>query len=246
MNEGLNTSKPNEHLNLNIKGVKPIVACVGSQYDYYNSEQTSFIRKNFYKHSNNAHNIDYDGIPDDLEKRNFLNGGWNTYVLSIVDNSNKFSEGFCDCTGIVIAGIDKETGKNISFLSHQDPKAFLFNKKDDFINHLKQRLIEIKDRCVAGTTDAVVVGGNYLNGTDRKGFHYKQKYLNSVKLLSLEIKNVLGFEPVIINGPKTIIGQDDLYYDNENRRLYFVRPEVNYKTGSFNNSKIEAEKKKWE
>jgi hypothetical protein len=39
---------------------------------------------------------------------------------------------------------------------------------------------------------------------------------------------------------------DAVYFDNENRRLYFIRPRVNPKTGAFVNSGIEEAKKEWE
>lgn len=248
MNEGLSILKPKEHLDFKIKGAKPIIACAGSFNDYVyhdiDPEQVP-IEENFNERLNNVYNVNYSSFPDDLKKRDFLNAGWNTYVLSVVDNNNKFSEGFFDCTGLIVAGIDKETGKNISFLSHQDPKEFLLEKKKDFIKHLEQRLADIKNRCVLGTIDAVIVGGKYLAGNNSKGVSNKKIYLDSIELLSLEIKKTLGFEPVVINGPKKISGKDDIYYDNENRRLYFLRQKVNEDTGSFTQSSIEEEKKKW-
>jgi hypothetical protein len=242
MNEGLNTLKTEGHL---IKGIRPIMACVGSFDDFHNSGQKP-LEEVFNEQLDNAHCVDYRGSIDYFKKRNFLNAGSETYVLSVVDNKNKFSERFFDCTGLIVTGIDKKTGKNISFLSHQDPVQFLHNKKDDFIKHLGQRLAEIKKRCISGTIDAIIVGGNYINITDDKGLHHKEKYVNSVELLSTEIKKILNFEPIVVNGPKKIGGKDNIYYDNDNRRLYFVRERVNEDTGSFTNSNIEEEKKKWE
>lgn len=242
MKEGLPSENTEGHLK---KGVKPIMACIGSFDDYYGSGQNP-KKEIFDEQLDNAHYVDYGGSADYLKKKNFLSTGYETYVLSVVDNKNKFSDRFFDCTGLVVAGIDKETGKNISFLSHQDPVKFLRNKKDDFIKHLEQQLGEIKERCISGTIDAIIVGGNYLNITNDMKLDSKKKYLDSVELLSIEIKKILGFEPNVINGPKKIGGKDDIYYDNENKRLYFMRKKVNKDIGSFTNSSIEEEKKKWQ
>ena len=245
MNEGLSILKSPEHLDSNIKGAKPIIACVGSFKDFNSFGQNLFDESFIEQQINNAHNIDFFGHPDDFKEKNFLNSGIKTYVFSVLDGQNKFSEGLFDCTGLIVTGIDKETGKNISFLSHQSPNVFLLNKKDDFINHLKSRFVEIKNKCIPGTIDAIVVGGNYFNESDHEELNYGQKYLDSIELLSSETKKILGFEPSIINGPKEDTGPDDIFYDNENRRLYFLRPKVNEDTGSFTQSNIEKEKKKW-
>jgi hypothetical protein len=242
MPEGLHISKLQEHL---IKGVSPIMACVGSFSDFDRVERTA-IEESFSEQLDGIHNVNFGDVPANLEGKNFLNSGRGTYVMSTIDNFNKFSQGFADCTSLIVAGLDKKTGKNISFLSHQDPIRFLFGKKEDFVKHLKQRLDEIKDRCRDGTIDAVVIGGNYLELVDEEYNSLKKKYLDSIKLLSLETKQVLGFEPSVINGPKISRGPDNIYYDNENRRLYFMRQKMNKDTGSFVQSDIEEEKKKWE
>jgi len=61
----------------------------------------------------------------------------------------------------------------------------------------------------------------------------------------------------VINGPKTKTNQfpyefereqkysDDVYYDNNNRRAYFVRPKVNPNTNDFASSDVHQEKTKW-
>jgi hypothetical protein len=48
-------------------------------------------------------------------------------------------------------------------------------------------------------------------------------YLHATKHLGHELKKLLGFEPVVINGPKIIFGYDDVYYENKQRRAYLVR-----------------------
>lgn len=72
---------------------------------------------------------------------------------------------------------------------------------DRFIDDLQQSLAEVKQQRKEGTIDAVVVGGEYVD----RGVN-KKEYLGSIQLFSKEVKNVFGFEPVIITGPKTIGG----------------------------------------
>jgi len=241
MNEGFELSKKEGHLK---EGIRPIMTCIGTPVDFGTSS-TRWIFNHLPK-PGSLHNVEFHGSTRYFESKNFLNGGSGTYVFSSLDDKDKFSESFCDCTGLIVAGVDKKTGQNISFLSHQYPQVFLFEKKDDFIKDLNELLLEAKKRCVSKTVDAVIVGGNYSNGINSKKISYKQSYLDSIELLSKEVKNVLGFEPSVVNGPKGIIGSDNVFYDNENKRLYFMRVEVNPDTGNFTQSDIDKEKDKWE
>jgi hypothetical protein len=239
MPEGVPTTQQEGHLN---KDVNHIFVCVGTSTDFdATGKDVNFgVKLDF------PHNIDFNAPSYDLRRKNFLNSGWGTYVLSVVDNRDKFSEGLYDCTSLVVAGIDKETKENISFLSHQNPKEFLKSEKEDFVRHLKQQLAELKNKCIPGTIDAVVVGGNYLTQGSMKGNPYKQNYLDSIQLLTSEVKQVIGFEPMVVNGPKISSGQDRIHYDNKNRRLYFIRPKVNSDTKDFIFSDVDKEKHKWE
>ena len=97
-----------------------------------------------------------------------------------------------------------------------------------------------------GTIDAVIAGGSSYGGTGGDGLSIQKKYLDSINLLGQEVKSVLGFEPIVINGPKSEnLLVDDLYYDNENRRLYFIRSEVNSKAGNFSPSDAEKHQHEW-
>ena len=49
----------------------------------------------------------------------------------------------------------------------------------------------------------------------------------------LEIKKVLNFNPVFINGPKLVRYSDAIYFDNNNRRVFFKRPKVNENLDKF-------------
>lgn len=233
-----------EHLK---EGVKPIMAGIGTpdQFKSHPGAEEEMFR-DINSNKSRILNVDYYGNPKDLAEQKFKNAGESSYAISPIDNSNKFSKGFANCTGLVVAGQDKETGENISFLSHQDPSHFLEerdNKKGHFLDDLRQRLNELKERSVDGTIDAIIVGGNYFKNEEG----YKKQYLGSIKLLSEEALKILGFEPVVMTGPKRVgYGRDNVYYDNEQRRLYIMRPEVgNATTESYVRSKIEEQEKKW-
>ncbi len=228
--------------------IRPIMACVGTREDFLDSPHLKEIRRvrNGIDTSQKIHNVDYYADKGELDANNFKHDGRMTYVISDINNKDKFSEGFKNCTGLVVAGKDKKTGENISFLTHQDPDYFLdgVENKNKLKEDLRERIEALKEKCEEGTLDARVFGGNYF-GKDE--IEYRENYLNSIKLLSSEVSSVLGFKPVVVVGPKTVQGgQDDVFYDNEHRRLYIVRPVVgDATTNPVSPEDIEEEQKKW-
>ena len=231
------------------KGVAPIMACIGMPEQFKENpgeEQKIFDAEE--QESPSLHNVDYYGNPTDLKKQKFKNAGDYSYVISTIDTADKVSRTYRNCTGLVVSGQDKETGENISFLSHQDPQYFLeeaSDRRNTFVGDLRGRLKELKERCVPGTIDAVIVGGNYFKDVQK----YKEQYIKSIGLLSQVVQQELGFEPTAITGPKTdsfLPGSDNIFYDNGHRRLYIMRPEVGKdSTKSFAPSKIKEHEKQW-
>ncbi len=219
--------KLSEHLDLSIEGVTPIVACVG------NEDEVGRIRDDSYQKADNINHNDYKAN----KRKGFLQTENAKCAISNIDSSNKFSLDFYRCTGLIVAGVDKNTRKNISFLGHQDPNAFLLDQKDSFISILDRRLSEMKERCVFQTIDAVIVGGNYPSGYEKE--KEQHVYLDSISFLSSKVKQVFGFEPIVINGPKeSELRTDDIYYENEHRKLVLRRPDVNSDIGGFTTSDI--------
>ena len=215
-----------KHLN---EGVKPITVCVGS-YGDYGQLGINELDINFSEQFDDVHNVNYGEEAEILQKKDFLGGG-GTWTISTIDGLYKFSKGLFDCTGLVVSGIDKKTGKNISFMTHQDPKEFLKkNLKGLFIEALQSRLSEIKERCVPGTIDALIIGGRYTDEKNRKN------YFDSLDLISNEVEGALGFKPVVYNGPKLNNSHDNMFYNNSKRRLYLMRPQVNETIGGFTNA----------
>lgn len=246
MKEGLGTTNqvriiPPEaqSFSKHLKGAKPIIACIGSLDNFQKSERSRKYRSTNF---GNLRKINWESGTYE-SKNGYITGGERTYVISGIDSSNKFSQGLMACTGLIVAGVDKETGRNVSFATHQFPPYSFGN---EFAAHLEERLQEMRKRCKLGTVDAVVVGGIYPNDVFNSP---REDYLKTIKLLSDKMLKIFKFEPIVINGPKQgppKDRQDDFYYDNRNRRLLFVRPEdMNSNTGNFIPSNVGREKGKW-
>ncbi len=145
------------------------------------------------------------------------NGGYETYVISDVNSKDKFSVGLYDCTGLIIVGEDKKTNKNISLLSHQDPKEFLTPRLiDSFKLHLIERIKKISEKSKKGSIDAIIFGGNTRS---------KENFKKSIELVSKLVLDQLKFEPTVATGPKERYGATNMYFDNKNRRAYLFMPQ---------------------
>ncbi len=233
------------HLN---KGTKPIIACVDVLGEKHNNVY-DFQRKFFADSAQSGlEDVDYYLNARQTAERNFLSSGDSTYVISTIGTENKFSKKLANCTAVIVAGRDEETGKEISFLSHQDPFHFLKYGKAKFTRDLIWCLSEMKRRCVPGTIDAVIAGGNYFEDGQwaEMNKRYRDDYKKSVALLSEEIKEILGFEPAVITGPKTFDDIEHIYYYTCERRLYLLRPVVgDGSSESYLPRNYPAQEKKW-
>lgn len=199
----------NEHLK---EGVKPIMVCLENITSF--EERLHDLRAE----GRDYINISFYGNSDYFQRNQMRNSGRETYVISPIDGKDKFSTDYFDCTGLVGSGIKKESGNRVSFLSHQDPYSFLpggFSPKN-FEHDLSETLEELKKVCEEETIDVVLFGGKYKNGRN-----IKKHYLKSLVVLSLLVKNKLGFLPPVVRGPKTRGPfSDKAFFDNEHGRLH--------------------------
>ena len=232
-------SEPEETVSQQVhlkEGIPAIIACVGTHEQFGENpgaEEIAFRDRT--PEIPETYNVDYTKSPEGR-----------SYVISPISSSDKFSRGYGDCTGLVAAGRDKKNTENVSFLSHQDPKYFLSSEvnQNNFVSDLEQRLSELKQRCNEGTIDAVIVGGSYREEYPE----FQKNYPDSIALLSKEVEKILGFEPMVMTGPKTQKkgGMESVFYQNKERRLYISRPEVgNASTESFVSSAVKDQEKKW-
>ncbi len=249
---------PNEEAESNDKslrkhlreGFAPIMACVGTAEQFLTSPENQdifrFMARVGHESLPTVQNVDYYGDEKSLERRGFKtgrgkSGGHNKYVISPVDSLDKFSTKIIDCTGVLVTGKDKLTGENISLLTHENPGAFRVSAQGSFTKDLQERLNELKDRSIEGSIDAIIIGGNYFDQDN-----HKMNYKRSISELADTVYKVLGFEPIVIMGPKVKDGADNVFYDNKNRRAYICRPEVGLNsTSPFAPKDIEQKKKDW-
>lgn len=217
-----------EHL---AEGVQPIIACLSNPENIFPDGEIGL--KGCEPNPLGYEDINFKEDPDVLSRQGFKNGGHETYVISNVNSLDKVSEGFVNCTGLLMTGKDKETGENISFLSHAFPDEIVLPElREKFVSDIKEKIEEIKSRSVDGTIDAVVVGGNYIPLNKKDSLDL---YKESIKMVAEQVVNILGFEPVIVTGPKMIKGNENVLYLNKHRRLFINRPTP--ETGSgFTNS----------
>ena len=257
----LNTLK-NEHLK---DGIPPIVGCT---YDRKNIDKESQYYLDDFKRS--AEFVNFLSKKEEILKNNFKNSGEETYVISDISEKNKYSVDYYNCTGVVAVGIEKKTGQNVSFLSHQSPSFFVENKEErlKFKKDLIENIKKIKEQCVSGTVDIVIFGGqkeevsvkvpddnenkDFVFGRDDQDLSELIKkefdvYKDSIRYLSFFISSEMGFLPVIISGPNENFEEEyhalGIYFDNKNRRLYLVRPKEDSENNeSFLSGNLEVEK----
>jgi len=111
-----------------------------------------------------------------------------------------------------------------------EPEGIVRNR---FFRHRNERLLELKERAVPGTVDAVLFGGNFLDADKEHEkepnyprVDFEKIYSDSIHLTAEEVKRVFGFTPDVIAGPKVLKGVDDGIYDNKDRRLFIRREKM--------------------
>lgn len=203
------------------EGVSPITSCIGTTPDHlpgkFDPTDEDFV---ILGEGRPVVDVNIFSGQETLDRQKMKNAGEGTYVISPIDGTNKSSRGYYDCTGVIAAGIDKTTGGNISFVTHQDPERFLKDKSSVFFDDLERTLQELKDRSQEQTVDVVIIGGQTMNKVD------KEMYETAITLLKQSVNDTLGFKPEIVAGPKSKPDEtlsDIVFFDTHSRRLYFFR-----------------------
>lgn len=222
-----------EHLS---EGIRPIMACVGTYKEYGDELSKLEDIKTV------GENLDYFASADDINKNEFRSAGWQTYIMSKISERPKFTEKLFDCTSLVAVGREAESNKEISFLTHQNRYEILGYSREKFVRDLRYQLEELKSKCLKRTIDVIIAGGHFRHGDP-------SEYQRTLETLNAAVKEVLGFEPIVV-GPKSL-SKDDIFLDTQNRRLYVLRPnpaghKVLLHNEVFKPSDIGEMKKKWE
>jgi len=220
-----------EHLSVNVKtGVKPIIISVSPE-EYISEPGAEKQKGALPKQEKEAHNVDWYASSD-------------PYEFSPVDEKNKESEGYKNCIGIVLTGKEKGSSKQISCVGHFNPSVFFtkYSTQEKFLHILRSKIEEVKKRSEEGSMDAAVFGGNVFEPDPSS----LREYEETIQTVVEESEKCLGFAPVVIIGPKTGRGQDDVSYDTENRRLFTVRKETGVSSSeSYLAKDFPRQKKKW-
>ncbi len=165
--------------------------------------------------------VDYYGSESKLKSLGIKNGGFETYVISKIDEQNKSSDQYSDCIGVFAVG--REGAKNISFLSHQNPywltEEALTDRHSthvrlDLIEDLGKSLHELKHRSDAGTIDIVIFGG---------AIQELPSYVESIKMIGKMSLEILGIDPTVVTEPTEDDGDKDMALgDTQKRRLFLL------------------------
>lgn len=173
-----------------------------------------------------VNNVDLEnGDLEKLKENGFKTSGYGSYLISPIGEGLWHSDRYFNCTAVVAIGRDKENGKEISFLSHQDPNYFIdgsSDKVEKFSQELKDSLEELKSKTEENTVEVIFLGGNYDNnyqGDDQyKNEHYKQ----SIEKLRGIVHDSLGFDPKVLTGPNNNIGSETVVIVETDKRKVWV------------------------
>ena len=171
--------------------------------------------------------IDFDGGDfESLEESGFKHAGPESYIISPISENNWYSEHYFDCTAVVAIGRDADTGKEISFMSHQDPSYFVDggeDKEKDFSRKLSDSLKELQGRSQKDTVEVLLLGGNFnptYSGKDYKHQHYKQ----SIEKLRRIVQDEMGFDPKVLAGPNNDVGSETIItVETQKRKVWIER-----------------------
>ncbi|MEK9160453.1 MAG: hypothetical protein AAB440_00235 [Patescibacteria group bacterium] len=144
------------------------------------------------------------------------------YVISPASPANKESFDYANCLGIVVIGQHRDTGENISVLSHHPPRSI----HQGLSSALPEALREFAAQVEPGTVDAVIFGGRYSRTGSYNGVEsIEEEYLAMVDFLRTNIVENLHIEPNIPVGPNRNIERlARVIVDTQNRTIYLGRP----------------------
>ncbi|MES2930483.1 MAG: hypothetical protein V4665_01735 [Patescibacteria group bacterium] len=187
--------------------------------------------------------VNYYDDKENTEKQG-MRGGFPGYVISGVDESPKRSHSYKNCSSILAVAEDKETGKQISFLSHQNPSFFLSTEKENFKNDLAISLAELVLRAKPGTIDIGIMGGNYydsvnnenkkLTGSITNAEQYRQAIPHLQEMIRASLQEAGREVPVVVmagadySHSPSMHNDTDLVLDTQARLLLAARPKQFY------------------
>ncbi|KKP80285.1 MAG: hypothetical protein A2271_04380 [Candidatus Moranbacteria bacterium RIFOXYA12_FULL_35_19] len=199
-----------------------------------------------------ANNVDFEnGDLDALKEKGFKTAGYGSYLISPIDERDWYSDRYLNCTAVVAIGRDKDTNKDISFLSHQNPEYFIDGNSDEvefFSRELSKSLEELKTCSQGDTVEVLILGGNFNpSAKEKEGDYQHRHYQQSIEKLSKIIQETLGFDPKVLTGPNNNVGSETvILVETQKRKVWVERskqlPEFNQ---SYQASKFKEEEARW-
>lgn len=211
------------------EGIPHIIVCVETykEKDIYKIKELEHIKKL----KENSQYIKYRGSFEYNKKNNIISNKEGEYSISEINESDKYTDKSLNCTIFVVAGLDKETGENISFLTHQESGENISNK--EFLESFSEQLKIFVEMCEPKTIDALIFGGNKNDGS----FNEYKDAINTISNIS---KSMLGFNPEVATGPKLGPYETQGYFNTQKRQLYILMPEQEKNVyDSYDSSKVE-------
>lgn len=202
-------------------------------------------------------------------------GSEHRFTSTGINEKNKYSKALRMCTGVVAVGKLRDSGKEVSFMTHNLFPTILRSKRNvkklsvrngasekvaynDIVRQygeaFREQLKNFYELVDKDSIDVIGFGGQAYG---RKGIFEDsswKEYESAIKYQSQLIKEELGSEPTIIAGPQdgpTFTGYGetgtDVYLDTQNRRLYIVRSEQKNakRNENYKPENLEKEKKNW-
>ncbi|MEX0918332.1 MAG: hypothetical protein WDZ93_04215 [Candidatus Paceibacterota bacterium] len=167
--------------------------------------------------------IDFEAGPE-FEDDGTKHDGPNTYLISPITEQKLFSDKNINCTAVLGIGRSRETGKEVAFISHQNPEYFLKGGPEatkKFTNDLTDTLKELQQRSEQKTVEVVILGGNY-EPSDISA-KKSREYTESIEVLGDIVRHTLGYDPSVLTGPNLRDGGTDINVDTQTRKIWITR-----------------------
>jgi hypothetical protein len=167
--------------------------------------------------------VDYYRANKNVAKENLSSSNNNSFVISKIDSSNKYSKEYLNCTWVVAIWEDKKTWENISFLSHQNVISFLRDKRwldEEFKNKLQESINNLIEKSKDWTLDFIIVWWN--------DFDEYREYKETIKFLDSIIFELTGINPSVVwwptvNNKAWKENNKDVILLTEDRRVYLFK-----------------------
>lgn len=201
-------------------------------------------QKNISEIEKSGEYVNFSGDRSFTKEYHMLNQDRGTYIISNINEKDKYSKSFFNCTGLVGFGIDKDTKQVVSFLSHQNPDSFLGVHKTDFIQDMKKTLLAFNEKIVPKSMSVMGFGGHYDE-------EYQKEYLSSCAMLSKLVQEYTKKELEFITGPNMAFKKDEhgvvtglegptsIFVNTKNKRIFLLRPHQENNTLNHNFTKKE-------